>query len=113
MYTITSANVTVMVKDMDASVEFYKSLGLELKQRWGNHYAQVAAPGGIIGLHPANHTDNSNQTISIGFVVDDLESAKSKLAELNVSFQMQQDQGGDIVNFSDRDGTPLYFMKLK
>jgi catechol 2,3-dioxygenase-like lactoylglutathione lyase family enzyme len=58
MYTIKTANVTVMVKNMDKSIDFYTSLGLELKQRWNNHYAQVAAPGVIIGLHPAKETNN-------------------------------------------------------
>ena len=59
MYTIKTANVTIMVKDMDKSIDFYtKGLGLELKQRWNNHYAQVSSPGVVIGLHPAKESNN-------------------------------------------------------
>ena len=48
--TIKEANVTINVKDMDTSVSFYQSLGLDVKNRWGNFYAQLAAPGIVIGL---------------------------------------------------------------
>jgi len=49
---IKDSNVTIMVKDMDASISFYESIGLVIKQRWANHYAQLTAPGITIGLHP-------------------------------------------------------------
>jgi len=113
MYTITTSNVTVMVKDMDKAVEFYKAIGLELKQRWNNHYAQVAAPGVVIGLHPAAETGNNSANISIGFGVEKLDDVKEKLNELHVKFDVSGDKAGNIVNFSDPDGTPLYFMESK
>src|SRR5213594_1589604 len=83
MYTIKTGNVTIMVKDMDKSIDFYKNIGLELKQRWNNHYAQVAAPGVVIGLHPAKETENSTNSISVGFGVDSLTEAEKRLEELS------------------------------
>ncbi len=58
---IKDANVTIMVKDMDSSVSFYQSIGLTLKQRWSNYYAQLTAPGITIGLHPANANNNDGK----------------------------------------------------
>jgi len=34
--TIKQANGTINVKDMDAAVSFYQSLGFAVKNRWGN-----------------------------------------------------------------------------
>lgn len=48
-----SCNVTVMVSDFDKSIKFYiDTLGLILKNRWGNEFAYIEAPGLTIGLHP-------------------------------------------------------------
>ena len=63
---ITESNVTINVKDMEKSISFYLSLGLTVKNRWGNHYAQLAVPGVVIGLHPTsekNISGNSRQCI--------------------------------------------------
>jgi len=112
MYTIKTANVTVMAKDMDKSIDFYtQGLGLELKQRWDNHYAQVSAPGVVIGLHPAKETDNATTGISIGFGVDSLAEAEKRLRELSVSYETVDDKAGKIAHFKDPDGTLLYFME--
>ena len=113
MYTITTSNVTVMVTDMDRAIDFYKSIGLQLKQRWNNHYAQVSAPGVVIGLHPAEKPGNANTSVSIGFGVENLDEVKTKLNELNVKFDLGGDKAGDILSFRDPDGTPLYFMQLR
>ena len=51
-----SGNVTLMVADMDRAVGFYvEKLGLELKVRYGNEWAEVA-PGITLGLHQARGT---------------------------------------------------------
>ena len=113
MISITTANVTVMVRNMDIAIFFYKNIGLELKQRWDNHYAQVAAPGVVIGLHPANEVKSDGGNISIGFGVDDLDPVKKRLGEMGVRFSVSSDKSGDILSFSDPDGTPLYFMQSK
>jgi catechol 2,3-dioxygenase-like lactoylglutathione lyase family enzyme len=84
--TIRESNITINVKDLDKSVSFYESIGLALAQRWGNDYAQLTAPGVVIGLHPTaatNLTGNSGNT-SIGFIADDFEEAKSLLEQLSI-----------------------------
>ncbi len=53
---ISGGNVSVYVSNMDRAVEFYtKSLGLPLKLRIANEWAEVDAGKGLtIGLHPAS-----------------------------------------------------------
>ncbi len=52
--TIKDSNITMNVKDLDKSISFYEALGLEVTNRWGNYYAQLTAPGMVIGLHPTS-----------------------------------------------------------
>ncbi|HET9823970.1 MAG TPA: VOC family protein [Chitinophagaceae bacterium] len=113
MYSITTSNVTVMVTNVDRAIEFYKAIGLELKQRWNNYFAQVAAPGVIIGLHPAGIGNNASTNVPIGVGVENLEDVRMRLKELNVKFTESADKAGDFIGFQDPDGTPLYFMQSK
>jgi catechol 2,3-dioxygenase-like lactoylglutathione lyase family enzyme len=65
--TIKDSNVTIMVADMTASIAFYESIGFSLRNRWGNHYAQLTAPGITIGLHPSEeNTAKNSGNIAIG-----------------------------------------------
>lgn len=111
---IKDSNVTIMVKDMDKSVSFYQSLGFTLKNRWGNYYAQISAPGVVIGLHPAGNSQfTGSGNISIGFTTDDFEEAKTLLSQLPVNVQSREEEGGQFLHFNDPDGTLLYFIKPK
>ena len=113
--TIKAAKITIMVKDLDKSVSFYLSLGLDLKTRWGNHYAQLTAPGIVIGLHPtsdANLTGGSGNA-SIGFTADNFEEAKSLLQKLSIASTSRSEEGGQFLHFNDPDGTALYFIQPK
>ena len=112
---IKESNVTINVKDLDKSILFYESIGLVTKTRWANHYAQLTAPGIIIGLHPANNpnlTGNSGN-ISIGFTTDDFEEARSALQKLSVPATDRLEEGGQFLHFNDPDGNSLYFIKPK
>lgn len=52
---IKEVNVTVIVNDIGRAVKFYAEvLGLRVKARYGDQFAQVEAPGTIIALHPAS-----------------------------------------------------------
>lgn len=102
-----------MVRNMDIAVFFYRNIGLELKQRWNNHYAQVAAPGVVIGLHPAETVSATGGNMSIGFGVDDLAPARKRLEELGIAYTESGDKAGQFLSFTDPDGTPLYFMQSK
>jgi catechol 2,3-dioxygenase-like lactoylglutathione lyase family enzyme len=113
--TIKDSNITINVKDLDKSISFYESIGFTVKNRWDNHYAQLTAPGVVIGLHPrssGNLTDNSGN-VSIGFTTDKFEETKSDLEKLSIKTTDRQEEGGQFLHFNDPDGTALYFIKPK
>jgi predicted enzyme related to lactoylglutathione lyase len=113
--SIKESNITINVNDLDKSILFYESIGLTIKNRWGNYYAQMTAPGIVIGLHPANEinlTGNSGN-VSIGFTVDDFEDSKSSLQKLSIKTTDRQEAGGQFLHFTDPDGTALYLIKPK
>lgn len=110
---ILNTNVTINVKDLETAIAFYKSIGFELKQRWDNHYALIAAPGIEIGLHPSNTIKSTadEKAISIGFISTDFEATKIELKQLDIAFNERKEAGGEFLHFKDPDGTPLYFIK--
>ena len=112
---IKQANLTVNVKDMDQSVSFYQSLGLTLKNRWGNYYAQLTAPGITIGLHPTSDENikGNSGNVSIGFTTNDINETRSSLENLSIKFSERSEEGGQFLHFNDPDGTALYFIKSK
>lgn len=113
MITISNSNLTIYVHDMDRSISFYQSLGMVLKNRWGNHYAQLVGAGITIGLHPQGDTPpaGSSGNVSIGFTVADIEETKSELGNLKIGYTERNEEGGRFLHFSDPDGTALYFIK--
>ncbi len=93
---IKESNVTLNVKDMDMSISFYESLGLTLKGRWGNFYAQVLAPGITIGLHPTEEINlkGNSGNASIDFTVDNFEETKALLEKSSISATNRSEEGG-------------------
>lgn len=111
---LNGSNVTIMVKDMTTSISFYESIGLKLKERWGDHYAMVEGPGITLGIHPGGNEKSSSGSISIGFMIDDCDAAKAMLEKQNVNVTSQDDgKSGIYLHFKDPDGTILYFVKPK
>ncbi len=115
----TEANVTVMVSDLDRAVQFYTDvLGLTLKQRAGDGWAEIEAPGLIIGLHPATaHGSQPGQagSLSIGLGVADLDAAMSALKAKGVQFAPHISEDGPVrlAFFGDPDHNPLYLSAPK
>ena len=115
---INGGNATLFVSDMDRAVDFYtKVLGLELRFRAENHWAEVVAgPGLVIGLHPASPTaapPGTAGSIHIGLnVTEPLEEVQRRLGERGLEFSgaIIEDEGvGRFASFNDPDGNCLYF----
>lgn len=114
MLKINSTNVTIMVKDMTRSIQFYESIGLTLKQRWGDHYAMVETAGITIGIHPGGGDHSGSGTVSVGFMIDDINEAKALLENNNITATSEDDgKSGMYLHFKDPDGTILYFVQPK
>ena len=115
MIKINAANITINIGDMEKSIAFYQSIGIELKNRWGDHYAQLEAPGITIGLHPSADfiNENSVSNISIGFTCEDFEETRKMLNDLSIDVKERNEDGGQFLEFRDPDGTNLYFINPK
>ncbi len=113
---------TLYVSDMDRAVRFYtETLGLNLKARYGDHWAEVDAGDGLVlGLHPSRQDAPAVPgagTISIGFNVDEpLDGIVTTLEGRGVKFRgpIREDAmaGIRLVGFHDPDGNDLYFCEV-
>jgi catechol 2,3-dioxygenase-like lactoylglutathione lyase family enzyme len=113
----TGANLTIMASDFEKSLRFYtETLGLALKYRAGNEWAEIEAPGVAIGLHPAggHAPTGGGGGMSLGLQVPDIESAIETLRSQGVAFPHGWHQSGSLrlADFADPDGTPLYLAQL-
>lgn len=114
-----SGNVTVMVADLNKAVQFYvETLGLKLQHEPDGHFAQIEAPGLTIGLlHLAGEQVSEpviSGSMSIGFEVEDLESAIETLKSRGVEFHdAVEGKAAQVVHFSDPDGNTLYLVSSR
>ncbi len=115
MALITNGNATVYVEDMSRAVDFYtRVLGLTLKARYGDHWAEVLAGHFMIGLHPKSDGQakpGTRGSIQVGLVIDEpIEQAVAKLHSSNVPGvgEIHRGEGGNFVHFTDPDGNELY-----
>lgn len=109
---INSSLTTLMVSNLDKAVRFYtKVLGFQLKVRDGEQWAEIAAPGLTIALHPVGLDGSAREpsNLSIGFAVDNLDAARRTLEAKGVDFSGTRVNGAmRLAFFNDPDGTPLY-----
>ncbi len=116
---LKEGNVTVMVSSLPRSIKFYtETLGFKLKYQVENEWAEIQAPGVTIGLHPAGEhgpKPGKNESLSIGFTVDNLDSAMANLKAKGVQFSPRIIEDGPvrIASFGDPDMTPLYICQVK
>ena len=108
---INETNVTIMVKDFEASIRFYESIGFALKKRWESHYAMVTAPGITVGIHPTEpgQTFTAGDSISIGLMIDNADEARTLLKKNNIAFTDHDGDSGLYLHFQDPDGVAVYF----
>lgn len=112
---INSHNVTIMVKNMDASLKFYERIGFTLKQRWGDNYAMIEAGGITLGIHPGGDEHSSSGTVSIGLMIDDINDVTAMLDKNGITSKKIEDDGasGIYCYINDPDGTTIYFVQPK
>jgi len=103
-----------MVKDMDRAIRFYEQIGLALKQRWENHYAMMSGEGITIGLHPTEAAETSSGSVSIGFMVTEIGTAKALLDANKIAYKEEKDgKSGLYLHFRDPDNTIIYYVEPK
>jgi len=111
-----SGNVTVMVGDLQRAKQFYvETLGLKLQHETEGHFALIEAPGLTIGLlHLAGEPGvqpGKSGSMSIGFEVENLETAIETLQSRGVEFHdAVEGQEAQVVHFNDPDGNTLYLV---
>lgn len=115
---IQGGNVTVFVSDMDRAVRFYtEALGLRLRDRSGDHWAEIETRGLTIALHPAREAPSGKPDgrLSIGFEVAELEATIEQLRArgAQVDPNLREDGPVRIAYLRDPDGTPLYLCQVK
>ncbi|MBX2911920.1 MAG: VOC family protein [Cyclobacteriaceae bacterium] len=109
MIPIQGGNVTVMVANMDRAIKFYtETLGLKLANRYGDHWADIEAPGIAIGLYPTASHANKGDNLQIGLKVPDLDKAISMLERKGLHFNIHNDGQVRLAFFTDPDGNTLY-----
>lgn len=114
----SEGNVTVMVSEMNSAIQFYvEKLGLTLKVRYSDQFAQVVAPGLTIALHPADRQgrrSGKSEGLSIGLRVDNLERTMKDLERKGLKFSpLVEDGPVRLASFKDPDGNPLYLAESR
>ena len=119
---IRGGNATIYVSDMDKAVSFYtQTLGLQLKDRYGNEWAAIDAGDGLIlGLHPASEHAPAGRSgsITVGFLVTEpIDRVVESLTAKGVVFRgpIQGDPQFPIrlAFFGDPDGNDLYLCQVQ
>jgi lactoylglutathione lyase len=117
MPEIKKAYTTIMVADLDESIEFYNGiLGLYEDLRFGDNWAEMTTQGLTIGLHPKKpgaHPAPENNHISIGFEVKDIRATAKELEAKGVTFHFQENEVNILAFFKDPDGTHLYLTQVR
>jgi catechol 2,3-dioxygenase-like lactoylglutathione lyase family enzyme len=115
---ITSGNVTMIVSDVARSIAFYTdTLGLKVKLRYGENYAEVMIEGLTVALHPpvkGGASPGGSQSLSVGFAVPDLSAGVEELKQKGVAFsRITEDGFVKLAFFTDPDGNPLYLAEMQ
>ena len=108
-------HVWFWVTDMDRAVVFYRdALGLELRMRHENAWAEFEAGGIRIGLHGAGAEHSIPHGGTAVFLVEDLDLAKASLEGHGVVFE---DHLGEVpglaryASFADPDGNSMQLIE--
>lgn len=109
MKNLKNCSVNVMVSNMEHAIAFYQDLlGLELANRYGDHYAEIRASGLMIGLHPAAEPIVVANGISIGFGVTEFDETVKDLEAKGLQVRVTQDGPIRLAHFTDPDNNQLF-----
>ena len=109
-------HVWFWVRDMDRAVAFYgEALGLAMRMRHDDDWAEFHAGGARIGLHGAGeHEGEIPHGGTAVFVVEDLDLVKAALEERGVTFE---EHLGEVpgyaryASFADPDGNSMQIIE--
>lgn len=114
---ISGGTATIYVSNMDNAIRFYTEvLGLELTNRFGNHWATVRAGKTLlIGLHPWSvkyPRPGTKGSVQIGLVVsqdEPIEQLAARLRKHGVEVSdIIKSEEASYISFADPDGNPIY-----
>ncbi len=109
MKNLKNCSVNVMVSNMERALAFYQDLlGLELANRYGDHYAELRASGLMIGLHPTTEPIVVTNGISIGFGVVEFDATIKDLEAKGLQLKVTRDGPIRLAHFSDPDKNQLF-----
>jgi len=114
MENLKKCRINVMVSNMDDAVEFYSvTLGLELVNRYDDHYAEIQAPGLMIGLHPKSEKTSIGNNLSIGFGIINFDETIKNLEAKGIEFVTEDEGWIRLAYFTDLDNNHLYLAEYK
>ena len=114
MKNLKTCRVNMMVSKMDEAIGFYQNkLGLELINRYGDHYAEIQAPDLLIGLHSTSEKIVKGNNLSIGFGVIEFDLTIKELESKGIEFKLEQDGWIRLAYFTDLDNNQLFLAERK
>jgi catechol 2,3-dioxygenase-like lactoylglutathione lyase family enzyme len=116
MENLRATTVFFYVENLDRAIDFYtNTLGLPLKVRHGNNWAEVNAGTISIGLHPLDEgeTVSGDGGGTISFAVSDLDSLVKMLKEKGATIgDIRTPPRGRFVMGKDSEGNSLHFIEF-
>lgn len=116
MEKLRATTVFFYVENLDRAVDFYtNTLGLALKVRHGNNWAEVNAGTISIGLHPLEEGEkvSSEGGGTVSFAVSDLDALVKQLKEKGAKIgEIRTPPRGRFVMGQDSEGNSLHFIEF-
>jgi predicted enzyme related to lactoylglutathione lyase len=108
-------HVYYWVRDMDAAVAFYRDVvGLALRRRDGDEWAEFDAPPVMLALHGGGEQASASGTVV--FRVDDLDDSRWALEQRGAQFDeyVGEVEGfARFATFHDPDGNPVQIIEYR